>query len=89
MLTAYAVQFRQESLLIVPVIGLLLWARARDEFRRPRLWWAGLLFLVLVAVHIGHTFAVRNEPWGTTEARLSLGYVPANFSVNGRFYLWR
>jgi hypothetical protein len=85
---AYAVQFRQESLLIVPIIGVLLWARASDEFSRPRFWWAGMLFLVLVAVHIGHTFVVRNEPWGTTQARLSLAYLPANVLVNGPFYLW-
>jgi hypothetical protein len=84
---AYAVQFRQESLLIVPVMGLLLLSRARPEFASPRIWWAGLLFLALTAVHIGHTFAIRNEQWGTTEARLSIGYAAANFSVNGPFYI--
>jgi hypothetical protein len=84
---AYAVQFRPESLLIVPVIVLLVWQGARDEFTRPRLWWAGLLFFVLIAVHAGHVFAVRHEGWGTTDARLSLGYVVANLRVNGRFYL--
>jgi hypothetical protein len=84
---AYAVQFRPESLLIVPVIVVLLWQQARDEFTRPRIWWAAALFLLLVSVHIGHMVAVRNEGWGTTEARLSLGYVAANLRVNGRFYL--
>jgi hypothetical protein len=84
---AYAVQFRPESFLIVPVIGLLVWQRARDEFTRPGLWWAGLLFLALVTVHLGHLFAVRNEGWGTSQARLSLGYVAANLGVNGEFYL--
>jgi len=34
---AYAIQFRPESFLIVPVIGLLLWQRAREELTRPRL----------------------------------------------------
>ena len=84
---AYAVQFRPESLLIVPVILLLVWQGARDEFTHPRLWWAGLLFFALTAVHIGHVFAVRHEGWGTSDARLSLGYVAANLRVNGRFYL--
>src|SRR6185436_2523832 len=32
-------------------------------------------------------FAVRNEGWGTNDARLSLRYVAANLRVNGRFYL--
>jgi 4-amino-4-deoxy-L-arabinose transferase-like glycosyltransferase len=83
---AYAVQFRPESLLIVPVVLLMVWQGARDEFTRPRLWWAGLLFFALTAVHIGHVFAVRHEGWGTSDARLSLGYVAANLRVNGRFY---
>jgi hypothetical protein len=84
---AYAVQFRPESLLIVPVVGLLIWQRARDEFMRPRLWWAGLLFLALSAIHLGHTVVVRNEGWGTTQERLSLAYVADNLRVNGRFYV--
>jgi dolichyl-phosphate-mannose-protein mannosyltransferase len=85
--TAYAVQFRPESFLIVPVIGLLIWQRAREEFTRPRLWWAGLLLLALVAVHVGHMVAVRNEGWGTTQERMSLRYVADNLRVNGWFYL--
>jgi hypothetical protein len=86
--TAYAVQFRPESLLIVPVIALALSPYlTREELARPRLWAVGLLSLALVAVHIGHTVAVRNEGWGTTGARLSLDYVRSNLRVNGFFYL--
>ena len=84
---AYAVQFRPESFLIAPVAGLLMWPRIARELTRPRLWWLGLLFLVLVGVPIGHMFSVRNVEWGTTEARLSLGYVVDNLRVNGMFYL--
>jgi 4-amino-4-deoxy-L-arabinose transferase-like glycosyltransferase len=85
--SAYAVQFRPESFLILPAVGLLLWLRARDEFARPRLWWAALLGFVLLAVHAGHTFAVRNEGWGTSDARLSIKYVAANLQTNAGFYL--
>jgi len=84
---AYAVQFRPESSLVLPIIGLLLWHRARDEFRRARLWWFGLLFVALVTPHVGHLFAVRNEGWGAAAAPLSLGYIGPNLRVNGRFYL--
>jgi hypothetical protein len=86
---AYAVQFRPESLLIVPVAGLLIWPRIREEFKsgRLRVWWIGLLFLTLVAVHVGHLFAVRNVEWGTSDARLSLRYVADNFRVNAWFFL--
>jgi Dolichyl-phosphate-mannose-protein mannosyltransferase len=88
---AYAVQFRPESLLIVPVILLLIYQRAREECSRPRLWWAGVLFLALVAVDAAHMVAVRNEGWGTSDERFSLGYVAGNLRVNGWFYLadWR
>jgi len=70
----------------VPVVAWLLIGRAPDEFRRPRLWWAGLLFFVIVAVHIGHSFAIRNEGWGTTEARFGWQYVRANFAANAAFF---
>ncbi|MPY91467.1 MAG: hypothetical protein GEU99_26605 [Luteitalea sp.] len=85
---AYAVQFRPESFLIVPVMGLLLWRRrTRDAFTRPGHWWAALLSFALVAIHVGHMFAVRSEGWGTSEARLSLAYLVPNLRVNGGFYL--
>jgi hypothetical protein len=84
---AYAIQFRPESLLIVPVMALLVWQRAPEEFERPRLWWASLAFLVLGAVHLAHTAAVRNEGWGTTQARMSLDYMATNIRANGWFYV--
>ena len=84
---AYAMQFRPESFLIAPVAGLLMWPRISRELTRPRLWWLGLLCLVLVGVPIGHMFSVRSVEWGTTEARMSLRYVVDNLRVNGVFYL--
>ena len=85
---AYAIQFRPESPLVLLVIGVLLWRTARTELGRARLWWCGLLFVVLAAANIGHLVAVRNENWGTSEARLSLRYVIPNLRVNGWFYVW-
>jgi Dolichyl-phosphate-mannose-protein mannosyltransferase len=85
---AYAVQFRPESLLMLPVIGLLVWPRLRHDLQRPSGWWAGLLFLGLVALHAGHLFAVRHVEWGTSAARFSLDYVAENLRVNGWFYLY-
>jgi hypothetical protein len=85
--SAYAVQFRPESFLVVPIVGLLLVQHAREELRKPRLWLAAGLALALVAVHLAHLTAVRNEGWGTTEARFSLAYVLPNLEVNGRFYM--
>ena len=86
--TAYAVQFRAESALIVPVVGLMVFSGfSKDELRSPRFWSIGLLALMLVAIHLGHLVAVRNESWGTADARLSFHYVVANLRVNGWFYL--
>lgn len=86
--TAYAVQFRAESCVIVPVVALMAWrGLSSDEFRRPRLWAVGLLAFALVFVHLGHLFAIRNEHWGTTDVRLSLQYVLGNLRVNGWFYI--
>jgi len=84
---AYSVQFRPESLLVIPVVGLMLLQRAPVELARPRFWWTGLLVFLLLWVHFGHMYLVRNEGWGTTDARLSLKYVAANFAVNGGFFL--
>ncbi len=84
---AYAVQFRPESLLILLPVAVLSWRPLREEIGRPRVWWVGLLFFGLVAVHIGHTFAVRNEGWGTTDARLSFKYLGLNLPVNLGFFL--
>ena len=85
---AYAIQFRPESPLVLPVIAVLLWRTARTELGRARVWWCGLLFVLLATVNIGHLVAVRNESWGTSEARLSLDYVMPNLRVNGWFYVW-
>ena len=84
---AYAAQFRPESFLIVPVVGLMLWPPASREMGGTRVWTVALLFFVLIAVDVAHMYVVRNEGWGTTDARLSFGYVLANLRVNGRFYL--
>jgi uncharacterized membrane protein YecN with MAPEG domain len=83
---AYAIQFRQESIVILPVLGLLL-LPARRELLGARVWWVAVLGLVLAFIPVAHAFAVRHEGWGTSEARLSAGYVAANLRVNGPFYL--
>jgi hypothetical protein len=88
--SAYAVQFRPESVLILPVVALLSWP-VRRWCREPRFWGAALLVGLLIAVPAAHLFAVRHEGWGTSGDRLSLAYVASNLQVNLRFYLadWR
>jgi dolichyl-phosphate-mannose-protein mannosyltransferase len=85
--TAYAIQFRPESILIVAVLGVVAWPRLREQLEKPAGWWAAVLLLLLVAVPVAHLFAVRNAGWGTEAARFSARYLAANFAVNGRFYV--
>jgi len=84
---AVAVQFRPEAVLVVPVIGLVIAVFAPDEFRQPRLWWAGAFALILLTVHLGHLAAVRNEGWGTSGPKFSLDYLRSNLPANGWFFL--
>jgi hypothetical protein len=85
--TAYASQFRPESLLIVPIVGLLLLQRARNELLTPRMLCAAALFLALTALQFAHAVAVRHEGWGTTQERMALSYAIQNLRVNGWFFL--
>ena len=85
---AYAVQFRPESILILPVIAFIVWPRLRLDLTRPRSWWAVTLFSCLLAVHVAHLFAIRHIDWGTTGPRFSFRYIQTNLPVNGWFYLY-
>jgi hypothetical protein len=84
---AYAIQFRPESLLILPIIAFLTWPRLRLDLQTPAGWWVTNLFLLLVAVHVAHLYVIRDVDWGTVGPRLSFRYVPENFRVNGWFYV--
>jgi hypothetical protein len=86
--SAYAVQFRPESILILPIAAALAWPRLRSDLAMPRGWWMAVAGLVLMAVPIAHLFAVRDAGWGTDAPRFSLAYVAGNLQVNGLFYLW-
>jgi len=84
---AYALQFRPESILVLPLMALLAWPRLREDARRPRTWWIGLLVFALLATTVAHLYSVRNLSWGATAAPFSFEYVRENFRVNSWFYL--
>jgi hypothetical protein len=85
--TAFAMQFRVESVLIVAVVALTvaLWAPA--EFGGRRLWVWSLLGLILSAALVAHLVAIRQEQWGTPGNKVSLEFVGRNLATNARFYL--
>lgn len=83
----FAVQFRMEAALVVPLAGLALLVLAPRELPRARLWWAAVGGLLLSAAHVAHAFAVRHENWGSAGALLSLDYAWPNLAANGSFYV--
>lgn len=84
--TAFAVQFRPECLLIVPIVVAVATSGHADEWRQPRWWAGGLLGVALCAALIAHLAAVRNEPWGADGPRMAWSYLRGNLAVNGPFY---
>lgn len=85
--TAFAIQFRPECVLIVPVVLLVIVLFAPQEMATWRFWFAGAIGLALVSVHLAHITAVRNESWGSAGPRFSTAYFAQNLRVNGGFFL--
>jgi hypothetical protein len=86
-LTAFAVQVRPESLLIIPVVAAVVAMFAPEELQRPRLWWATLGGVILCALAAGHLVAMRHESWQATGARFSFEYARRNLPTNLGFYV--
>jgi len=86
-LASFSIQFRPESLLIILIAltGIIIYKPT--ELRSIRIFNAGLLFLTLSLAYILHIFVTSGDSWGTTDAKISLGYFINNFSVNSLFYL--
>jgi hypothetical protein len=85
--TAFAVKFRPESVLVIPLVGLIFLLQAPGELARPRVGLAAALGLVLCALDVAHLWAVRGEPWGATGPSISLAFFWPNLRVNGGFYV--
>ena len=71
---AFAAQFRIESILILPLVGLTVVLFAPGELRRLRLWTAALAGMVLYAPLLAHIAAVNDNDWGANGARASMAY---------------
>jgi hypothetical protein len=88
---ALGIQFRTESVLILPVVAVIVACFSPDELRRPRFWLAWLASLPSAAILFAHFASVWGEPWGATGSRTSIAYLSSNLAVNGPFYYadWR
>ncbi|MDA0990299.1 MAG: glycosyltransferase family 39 protein [Verrucomicrobia bacterium] len=85
-LLAIAIQFRPESVFIIVPVALLILLSSPGELKRPRLYWAGLLFVLLALPMVLHMYVVRNENWGSSGDRMALSILWQNLPVNGPFY---
>ena len=83
----FAMQFRPECVLIVPIVGLIVLLDAPRELETRRFWSACLMGLILTAPLVAHLVAVRHEGWGATGDRMSTAFVSGNLATNGWFYL--
>lgn len=84
--TVFAVQFRMEVALVVPlavIIALVMHARLLFTRRTLAI---GAIGAAAGFSHFVHLLAVSGESWGTAGPRLSPAYLSTNLPVNGAFY---
>jgi hypothetical protein len=86
-LLPYSMQFRTESLLILPVVGLLVLLYERGTLTKRDTYIFLAISLVLVVPHMVQLYAVRGESWGSAGPRMSLAYFFNNFRANSLFYI--
>jgi hypothetical protein len=85
---ALASQFRPESVLILVVAAIFVLVTNVSLLRRLELWGTALLTLVLLVPHVIHTWAVRNEGWGSGDAgKFSWSVVSGNADTNFGYYV--
>lgn len=86
-LLSYSIQFRTESLLILPVAGLLFLLYDKNALKDKRTYLFLAFAFALVTPHIVHLYAVRGENWGSPGPRIGITYFFNNFISNSLFYL--
>ncbi len=86
-LLALTIQFRTESILLVPLVALMMCLFGRDELKHSRLYFLLSIFFILIIPHLIHLYAVRGEDWGATGPKLSSQYFAENFKSNTLYYL--
>lgn len=70
--TALAVQFRMESVLVGGVMALIIVLWRPTEYLGNRLYLAVLLFLILIPHHFCHIYSVRDNKWGSDHGKFAL-----------------
>ncbi|MBN2028634.1 glycosyltransferase family 39 protein [bacterium] len=83
LLTAFSIQFRLESVLLIPVIGVLVLLKKPGVYLQTSFWLFVLIAVILVIPVFGHYYAVQDEPWGArNQARFGIQYIETNLHSN-------
>lgn len=83
----FTAQFRLESALIFPLLGILAFLENPKALKQAGLAYVLPLTLFLSLPHIGHLIYFSGHSWGAGGAKLSLLHVRANLRTNGLFFL--
>ena len=84
---AFACQFRPESGLVLvaaAAYGLIVTPKI---LMRRELWMVIVAVFLLLIPHFAHLWSVRNENWGSEEAKFAAKHVPGNFETNAKYYV--
>jgi hypothetical protein len=85
--TAFAVQFRPELIMLLAVTGVVILFWCRDEFKRGEFYLFLSIFFILIIPHLVHLYAVKDVGWGSSGPKFSFDFFKGNFKVNALFYL--
>jgi hypothetical protein len=83
----FAVQFRAEVALIVPIAVLVCLLYSPRELLRARTLAIAGIGAAIGAAHLVHLWVVKDESWGSAGPKFALEYFWPNLSVNGHYYL--
>ncbi len=84
---AFASQFRPESGLVLAVAITGMVFLTPGLFRRREAYGAAVLLFLLLIPHFAHLWAVRNEKWGSTDAKFSAAHAQQNWKPNAGYYI--
>jgi len=85
--SAFAAQWRPESILIFVVVFVLMLQQPR-VFRSSHGFWLPVLALALLIPHFAHLWSVRGEGWGAVDgAKFAWEYVAPNARANLKYLI--
>jgi len=84
---AFASQFRPESGLVLAVAAIAMLLLAPGLLRRRETYGCALLLFLLLVPHFAHLWSVRDEKWGSTDAKFSTKHAEQNWKTNAAYYV--